>query len=251
MIAKNAEDIHHLKEIGLIVANCLKTMMLAAKPGMSTWELDQLAKTYLGDHGAKSAPIFCYNFPGQTCISTENQVAHGIPTKKNIIKEGHLINIDVSAVKNSYFGDTGGSFLLEPKKPELENLLNATKEALEHAIEIASAGVPIKHIGRAIQKVANKHRYSIIENLGSHGIGKSLHEEPKFIAGFEDPKDTRKLKKGMVITIEPFLSTGAKYVDDAGDGWTLITAPHIRSAQFEHTMIITDDKPILTTVPNI
>ena len=249
MIVKNQEDVEKLKEIGGIVASCLKVMQEETKAGMSAWDLDQIAKTYLGDHGAKSAPIHCYDFPGQTCISINHQVAHGIPKKDTIIKEGDLINIDVSALKNGYYGDTGGSFQLNPQNPQISKLLSATKAALQAAMNAARANQPINAIGKAIEDTAKFHGYTLIRNLGSHGIGKTLHDEPKFIAGYYDSKDLRQLKENMVITIEPFLSTGATFVDDEGDGWTLVTSPRFRTAQFENTMIIQKEAPpIITTI---
>ncbi|MDH5378777.1 MAG: type I methionyl aminopeptidase, partial [Gammaproteobacteria bacterium] len=163
------------------------------------------------------------------------------------LRAGDMVNVDVSAEKNGYFADTGGSFLIPPIDQKKQRLILATKLALKEAIGVARAGQRINMIGLAIQRVAQKKGYRIIKNLCSHGIGRSLHEEPKEIPGFYDPQDNRKLWEGAVITIEPFLSTRSEAVTEDTDGWTLIAEPGNLSAQFEHTMVITRGKPILLT----
>lgn len=175
------------------------------------------------------------------------QAAHGIPGDK-ILAATDLVNIDVSAELNGYFADTGGSFIIPPESNLKRNLCIATKRALELAIDQAQAGRLMNGIGRAIEAHARKNNLTVIENLGSHGVGRALHEEPGFIAGFYDPKDHRVLRENQVITIEPFLSTGARTVFDTGDGWTLATSKKYLTAQFEHTMVITKGRPLIMTL---
>ena len=249
MIVKTEADLEGLKKIGKIVANCLQYMSLKVEPGMTTKELDNLGGAFLEKHGARSGPMLVYNFPGYNCISLNHEAAHGVPSDKKIQK-GDLINIDVSAELNGYFADNGGSFVVPPGRKEDFKLLEATRLALESAISGVKAGEKISQIGYNIEKVAKEYGYSIIENLGSHGVGKSLHEEPKFIASYFDRADQRRLKEGHVITIEPFLSTGAQFVDEADDQWTLVTAPHHRTAQFEHTMVVLKDRALILTHPD-
>lgn len=247
MTIETQADVEALKTIGKIVAETLKLMMTEAKPGMTTKELDEIGKKYLEIHQAKSAPKHCYNFPGTTCISINEDIAHGIPNDY-VIKDGDMINIDVSAELNGYFADTGGSFVVGPEiKKEQALVLKATKEALQNAMRVAIANAPLNLIGREIEKVAKKYNLKIIENLGSHGVGRALHEEPGFIAPFFDPKDKRKLKLGQVITIEPFLSTHSTEALECSDGWTLTTDKGNFAAQFEHSMIITKKYPIVLT----
>ena len=241
-------DIEALRKIGRIVANCLQTMGKAIEPGMTTRQLDAIGAAYLKKRGARSAPILAYGFPGTTCISINNEVAHGIPGDR-VIAAGDLVNIDVSAELDGYFGDTGGSFPVPPTTKKQEKLLAATRLALSTAMKEARAGALISSIGAAIQRVAEAEGLTIIENLGSHGVGRALHEEPDFIAPFFDARDKRKLRKGQVITIEPFLSTGAHEALETADGWTLTTPKRYLSAQFEHTMIITDGAPLVMTLP--
>lgn len=246
MTIETRQDIVQLQIIGKIVKETLQLMMKAARPGMTTLELDEIGKINLDKHGAKSAPKFTYNFPGYTCISVNEDIAHGIPNAY-VIKDGDLINIDVSAELNGYYADTGGSFVVGVASPVQARVMRATKEALNAAMAVASAGAPLNLIGKAIEKVARKHNLKIIHNLGSHGVGRALHEEPKFIAPYFDRSDRRILKEGQVITIEPFLSTKTTYVEEGADGWTLSGETGNVAAQYEHTMIITKNKPQILT----
>ena len=246
MTIETEQDLQHLKAIGSIVGMVLKTMIQKTEPGMTTLELDKLGQELLAQSGARSAPQLSYNFPGATCISINEEAAHGIPGER-VIQAGDMVNIDVSAELNGYFADTGGSFVVPPGNPQKERLCQATKLALNQAISKAQADKPINGIGKAIQKVAKEKGYKVIKNLCSHGVGRALHEEPKEIQGYYDPSDKRILTEGLVITIEPFLSTKSRFVTETGDGWTLAGSIGNLSAQYEHTMVITKGKPILVT----
>ena len=247
MTIETDEDLQKLKVIGKIVAVTLKEMMSRTEPGMSTAELDLIGKELLEFHGAKSAPKITYNFPGYTCISINEEAAHGIPGSR-VIQPGDIVNIDVSAEKDGYFADTGGSFVVPPSSFLKDKLISSTRLALREACRNARDGKPLNLIGRSIQKVARKKGFRVIKNLCSHGVGRGLHEEPKEIPGYYDPKDRRKLHNGLVITIEPFLSTRSRMVTEASDGWTLTAQEGNLSAQFEHTMVITRGEPLLLTV---
>ena len=248
MSIENENDLIALRKIGKIVAQCLQYMSRKLEPGITTREIDELGKAFLEEHGARSAPKLVYNFPGNTCISVNEEAAHGIPGAR-ILNAGDLVNIDVSAELAGYFADTGGSFIIPPESDIKRNLCLATKRALEMALRSAQAGQPINSIGKAIEKEALRSNLTVIENLGSHGVGRTLHEEPKFIAGYYDHEDKRILKENQVITIEPFLSTGATEVMDTGDGWTLATDKRFLTAQYEHTLVITKGKPLIMTLP--
>ncbi|MDH5327499.1 MAG: type I methionyl aminopeptidase [Gammaproteobacteria bacterium] len=246
MTIENEKDLEHLRTIGKIVGTVLNTMIQKTEPGMTTRELDVIGKHLLDHYGARSAPQLSYNFPGATCISINEEAAHGIPGER-VIQKGDMVNIDVSAELDGYFADTGGSFVVPPVSPLKQRLCQATQQALYSAISKAQADQPINVIGKAIQKVAKDKGYKVIKNLCSHGVGRALHEEPKEIPGYYDPKDKRRLWEGLVITIEPFLSTKSRFVTEAGDGWTLAAAAGNLSAQYEHTMVITKGRPILLT----
>lgn len=241
------EDLDRLKRVGKIVAVTLREMMDRTQPGMSTLELDHIGKQLLESFGARSAPRITYGFPGYTCISVNEEAAHGIPGSK-VIQPGDIVNIDVSAEKDGYYADTGGSFVVPPSTFLKDKLISSTKSALTHACRNARAGNSLNVIGKSIQKVARKSGFRVIRNLCSHGVGRGLHEEPKEIPGFFDPRDTRRLHNGLVITIEPFLSTKSRFVSETSDGWTLVGRKGNLSAQFEHTMVITKGAPLLLTV---
>lgn len=246
MTIDNDDDLMHLKSIGRIVFETLLLMKKSLKPGMSTAELDGIGARNLARYGARSAPILMYDFPGHTCISINDEAAHGIPSGRKI-EPGDVVNIDVSAELNGYFGDTGATFTVPPVDPRIEYLCQITRKSLAAAMATARAGAKINQIGRAIEKVAINAGFSTIRDLGSHGIGRSLHEDPHFIQNFYDKSDTRTLSEGQVITIEPFLSTSADSTVTAEDGWALLTGDGNRSAQYEHTMVITRGKPLVLT----
>ncbi len=248
MSIDSEKDLEALRKIGRIVARCLQYMQSKLEPGITTGELDALGGQFLATHGARSAPRLTYNFPGHTCISVNEEAAHGIPGPK-ALKAGDLVNIDVSAELEGYFADTGGSAIIPPESKLHLQLCATAKKALESAMLEARAGAKLNRIGHAIETEATRNGFTVIENLGSHGVGRALHEEPEFIAGFYDKRDKRILKVNQVITIEPFISTGANEVFENGDGWTLVTNPGIFTAQYEHTLVITKGKPLIMTLP--
>ncbi|HLA88356.1 MAG TPA: type I methionyl aminopeptidase [Anaerolineales bacterium] len=247
MTANSEKDIKYLKAIGRVVALALKKMMKDAKPGMTTAELDHIGKEFLEKEGAKSAPQAMYKFPGATCISISPVIAHGIPSE-HILREGELINIDVSAEMDGYFADTGGSMVVSRRVPELEKLLEATRSALAKAVHIAKAGQPLNIIGRTIQQEANQNGFNVIYDLTGHGIGHKLHEEPSEVFNYYKSKDRRILAEGLVLAIEPFLTAGKGHVVEQKDGWSLQTIDKTIAAQFEHTIIVTKNEPIILTL---
>lgn len=246
MTIENEDDLKKLRAIGRIVYETLMVMKRHMEVGMTTQELDDVGRQNLEKYGARSAPQVTYDFPGVTCISINEEAAHGIPGDRRICA-GDVVNIDVSAELDGYFGDTGGTFPVPPVDPRIEYLCQSTRKALRQAMSVARAGARINQIGQAIEKVARQTGFVTIRDLGSHGIGRSLHDEPHFIPNFYDRQDKRRLHEGQVITIEPFLSTGASETTTAADGWTLRTGPGNYSAQYEYTMVITKGKPIVMT----
>ncbi|TXD37209.1 type I methionyl aminopeptidase [Lujinxingia vulgaris] len=245
-MAISEADLTKLRRIGSIVAETIQEMADHLKAGMTTGELDAIGRAYLEKHGARSAPELVYNFPGATCISVNHRAAHGIPGDLEIA-DGDLVNIDVSAELDGFFGDSGASFGVGTITEEQQALLSATEEALEKAMSMARHGRPIQMVGRVVETMARKRGFTVIRNLGGHGIGRSLHEKPSFIPHFYDRSEKRRFKEGMVLTLEPFLAMGAKEVEDSDDGWTLLTENRGLVAQFEHTMVITRDEPIVLT----
>jgi len=247
MIIEHEEDIEHLKTIGHVCAVALQTMMEQAQPGMTTIDLDEIGREVLDKAGAKSAPISMYQFPGVTCISVSPVIAHGIPSD-HVLREGELINIDVSAELDGYFGDTGASMVVAAQVLEYDKLLAAAKSAREKAVQAARAGQPINSIGKAAQLEAKRHGYGVIYNLTGHGIGHHLHEEPIQVYNYFKPRDRFILREGLVLAIEPFLTTGRGNVLEEDDGWSLRTTDRTIAAQFEHTIIVTNGEPIILTI---
>lgn len=246
MTIDSENDLEALKRVGRVVATVLKRMLEAMEPGMTTRELDDFGAALLEREGARSAPRLTYDFPGATCISINEQAAHGVPGER-VIRPGDVVNIDVSAELDGYFADTGGTGIVPPSSDLKNRLCHATRQALESAMRVARAGAPLNGIGAAIERTAKQHRFRIIENLGSHGVGRALHEAPD-IPGCRAPRDRRVLEEGAVITIEPFLSTKSRHVTEAEDGWTLLAQPGNLSAQYEHTLILTRGAPLVVTV---
>ncbi len=232
------------------VAFTLKEMIKYAQIGMSTKELDLYGAKILSDFGAKSAPYVTYDFPGWTCISVNNEICHGIPSDKKILKEGDLINIDVSAELNGFWSDNGASFVLGKDIHQHQKLVNASKEILTKALNNIKGGVKIADIGFLIETEAKKRGYSVIKNLGGHGIGRSLHEEPDELLNYKNKYDQRRFKKNSVVAIETFISTASSYAEQQEDGWTMVGNKGGYMAQHEHTIVVTGGKPIILTEMN-
>jgi methionyl aminopeptidase len=248
MTADSQKDISSLKTIGRICAQTLRKMMNATRAGMTTRELDEIGRALLDAEGARSAPQVTYNFPGATCISISPVIAHGIPDE-HVLQEGELIHIDVSAELDGYYADTGASMVVSKRDRNLDRLLDATKTTLNKALGAAKAGYPLSGIGRTVQNEARRRGFNVIFDLTGHGIGHGLHENPKEILNFYNPDDRRILHEGLVLAIEPFLTTGiGRVVVTEKDGWALRTMDRAIAAQFEHTIVVTRDQPIILTL---
>lgn len=246
MTVHTEEELEGLKAVGRIVSDVLRRMCWAAEPGMTTAELDALGAGWLAEMGAESAPRLTYDFPGTTCISVNEEIAHGVPGRRRLAA-GDMVNIDVSARVGEYFADTGASFSVPPDDPVKRRVCTATRAALDAAVQQVRPGARLNRIGHAIEGVARRSGLRIVRNLCSHGVGGALHEEPTEITGYYEPRDGRAMREGMVFTIEPFLSTKARRADDAGDGWTLIGPRGSVTAQYEHTIVVGRNGPIVLT----
>ena len=246
MIAKTEEDFNGLKEIGRIVAMIRDELVNRTVPGITTKELDNIAGELFEKEGAISAPMGEYDFPGYTCISVNEEVAHGIPGKR-VIQEGDIVNIDVSGSKNGYFADTGVSFVVGKGDEILTKICDVAKLAFEAGLKKAKPGSKKSGIGKAVIQTARQNGLTVIMNLTGHGIGRTIHEAPDHIYNYHDTWDDELLKDGMVIAFEPFISTEEEEVFQLDDGWTYVTE---RSyvAQYEHTIILTKNGPIIVTL---
>ena len=248
MTVSSEDDLTGLKEIGRIVANALEAMGKAIEPGMTTLELDGVGRRFLEAAGARPAPEMVYAFPGATCISVNEEIAHGIPGDRTI-RPGDLVNVDVSAEKGGYFADTGASFAVPPVTRAVERLCRDGRRAMWTGLRQVGSGKPLADIGRAVGAFARKNGYTLVRNLASHGVGLSLHEEPTEIATWPDPSERRIMRDGMVLTVEPFLSLGADFAEDGDDPWTLYSRPRALTVQYEHTAVATRNGPLILTMP--
>lgn len=250
MSITNEAELTGMQKASKAVAHTLKQMVNYARPGMSTKELDEYGAEILSDFGAKSAPYLTYGFPGYTCISVDNEFCHGIPSQHRILQEGDLINIDVSAELDGYWADNGSSFVLGNDIHNHQKLVNASKEILQKAISNIRGGVRIADIGHLIETEAKKRGYKVIKNLGGHGVGRSLHEQPNELMNYRNRFDKRRFRKNSVVAIETFISTTSTYATELSDGWTMVGDKGGYMAQHEHTIVVTDGQPIILTADN-
>ncbi len=244
------DELTGMQKASEAVACTLKEMRNYAQPGMTTKQLDSYGAKILANFGAKSAPYITYGFPGYTCISVNNEFCHGIPSNSRILKEGDLINIDVSAELNGFWSDNGGSFVLGKDVNQHQTLIDASKQILYKAICNIKGGVRISDIGYLIETEAKKRGYKVIKNLTGHGVGKSLHEAPSHIANYRDRYNLARFKKNAVVAIETFITTTSTYAETLKDGWTMVGNKGGFMAQHEHTIVVTDAKPIILTEMN-
>lgn len=246
----NQEELDGIKAAARVVAETLASMKAFAREGISTKELDDYGAELFKKSGAKSAPILTYDFPGQTCISVNHEVAHGIPSEKTILKNGDLINIDVSAELNGYWADNGCSFVIGEDVNGYDKLLSTSRDILKKAISRIKGGVKVNEIGRLIETEAKKNGFRVIRNLTGHGIGRSLHEAPHEVANFCDKYNQTRFRKNSVVAIETFIATHSDAADTLADGWTLVGNRGGYVAQHEHTIIVTDGEPEILTLGN-
>lgn len=240
------EELEGLLRIGRIVARALKEMSSSLRPGLTTLELDRIGEEVLKDHGARSAPQLCVRFPRATCISVNDEAAHGIPGDR-VIQEGDLVNLDVSAELDGFFADTGASFPVPPVSDEATRLCSYTRRALKESLAQVRPGQPFSRTGYLVEKLAREGGFQPIKNLCSHGVGRWLHEEPRQICNYYDRMDQRRFSEGLVVALETFMSVGSDWVEEGPDGWTLRTQDGSLAAQYEHTIVVRPDGPLIVT----
>ena len=240
-LIKTAEQIEGIRQSGVINTGVLDIVAAEIREGMSTAEIDRLVYEYTVGHGAIPATLNYEGFPKSVCTSINNVVCHGIPSEKVILKDGDIINVDVSTIYKGYYSDASRMFMIGNVKPEWERLVKVTKECLEIGMRAAKPFGFVGDIGNAIQKYAEKNGYSVVRDLCGHGVGLEFHEEPE-VCHFGRKKTGMLLVPGMVFTIEPMINMGRYdvYVDSR-DGWTVLTVDGLPSAQWEHTFLMTDN----------
>jgi methionyl aminopeptidase len=251
MVIKTEEELQGMTKVSEAVALTLQKMREYTRIGMSTKDIDEYGRQLLEDLGAMSAPFVTYGFPGYSCISVNKEFAHGVPSDNVVLKNGDIINIDVSAELGGFWSDNGCSFVVGEDIQGLQHLIDTSKEILLDAISQISGGVRICDIGKLIETKAKKAGYTVIKDLGGHGVGRSLHEEPEAIMNYYDRYDkTRRFRKDSVVAIETFISTKSEFIETAPDNWGLTGSKGGFVAQHEHTILITAGKPIILTAAN-
>ncbi len=248
-ITKDSE-LAGMQKVSEVVGTTLKLMREYAKVGMTTKELDEYGGKILQSYGAKSAPYATYGFPGYSCISVNEEGAHGIPSYSRTLKEGDLINIDVSAELNGFWSDNGGSFVLGKDIHNHQPLVDASKHILRKAIYNIKGGVKIADIGHIIETEAKKSGFKVIKNLAGHGVGRSLHEEPENILNYRVRTNRERFKKNTTVAVETFISTKSTYAVELEDGWTLVGNKGGYITQHEQTILVTDRDPVILTASN-
>jgi methionyl aminopeptidase len=237
-----------MRSASRIVAEILAELKGMVREGMTTGEIDRLASEMTLKRKAKPAFKGYRGFPASICVSLNEEVVHGIPSSKRVIKTGDIIGLDFGAIYDGYYGDSAVTVAIGPVAPEVENLLKVTEQSLYRAIEAAQPGASLSDVSAAVQKVAEAHGFGIVREFCGHGIGRNLHEDPPVLNYVKNGKGP-KLKPGLVIAIEPMINLGTEKVRVLEDGWTVVTLDGKPSAHFEHTIAITEAGPeILTRV---
>ncbi len=243
------EAFEKTRSAGIIAAGALNEVEKIIKPGIRTDQIDKLCYEYINDHDAYSAPLFYRGFPKSCCTSTNHVVCHGIPSNK-ILQDGDILNVDVTALKDGWHGDTSKTFEVGKVSVKAKKLVKTTYQALMNAIEIVKEGVCLGDIGSTIQNFVEAEGFSVVQDFCGHGIGRLFHQEPNIL--HYDKKGTgEKLKAGMIFTIEPMINFGNYETKILKDGWTAVTKDKSLSAQFEHTIGVTKEGYEIFTLPNI
>ena len=249
IVLKTARELKFMREAGRIAANALRVGGKAVEPGVSTWEMDQIMRRYIEENGAVPTFLGYGGYPANACISVNNVVIHGIPSKKQILKEGDIVSIDVGATFEGFVGDNAYTFPCGDVSPEAQRLMDTTRESLAEGIRAAVAGARLGDVGSAVQRYAEARGYSVVRDFVGHGVGAKMHEDPS-VPNYGTPGRGVRLLPGMTIAIEPMINQGVKEVNILEDGWTTVTADGKLSAHFENSIAITPDGPVILTVPD-
>ena len=248
IVLKTSRELAIMREAGRISAMALKVAGEAVEPGVSTWEIDRVARKYIESQGAVPSFLGYGGFPASACISVNNLVVHGLPSKPHIIKAGHILSIDIGAMFEGFNGDNAYTFACGEISAEAQRLLDATRESLYEGIKQATAGNRLGDIGSAVQRYVEARGYSVVRDFVGHGVGAKLHEDPS-VPNYGTPGRGVRLLPGMTIAIEPMVNQGRHEVQVQKDGWTTVTRDGKLSAHFEHTVAITPDGPVILTKP--
>jgi methionyl aminopeptidase len=245
MTIKNQEELTGMRAAGTVVCHMLEAMKRSVTSGITTAELDEVGAKVMREHGARSAPALVYKFPGVSCISVNEEAVHGIPGQRKL-QDGDLVKLDVTVEKDGFMADAAVTVSVGVATEEKQRLMSCAERAFKLAMLVARAGSRVSEIGRVVEHEVQRCGFSVIRELGGHGIGRTIHEQPS-VPNYRDPGEQRLLKKGLVITVEPIIAAGAGTVSLARDGWTVRTTDGTASAHYEHTLMITEEEPVILT----
>lgn len=245
MTIKNQEELTGMRAAGTVVCHMLEAMKRSVTSGITTAELDEVGAKVMREHGARSAPALVYKFPGVSCISVNDEAVHGIPGQRKL-QDGDLVKLDVTVEKDGFMADAAVTVSVGVATEEKQRLMSCAERAFKLAMLVARAGSRVSEIGRVVEHEVQRCGFSVIRELGGHGIGRTIHEQPS-VPNYRDPGEQRLLKKGLVITVEPIIAAGAGTVSLARDGWTVRTTDGTASAHYEHTLMITEEEPVILT----
>lgn len=250
---KTAAEIERMREACRVAADVLDAMKTQVREGVTTYELDQLARNLILEEGATSAShnyqVGSRRFPSYTCISVNEEVVHGIASPTRSLKRGDIVALDVTVVYQGYIGDNACTVRVGEVAPEVDRLVRVTEEAMYEGIRQARAGQRVRDISQAVQRYVESRGYSVVREFVGHGVGRSMHEEPQ-IPNFVQPGNSPKLQPGMTLAIEPMVNLGRPEVQVLADGWTVVARDRRPSAHFEHTVLVTAGEPEILTVPS-
>lgn len=245
MTITSDSQLESLRVVGRIVRSGLDRMSAAVRPGITTAELNDIGSRVLAEHGAESTPPKVYGFPGDVCISVNDEAIHGIPGSR-VLREGDLVKLDLTADKDGFVADAAVTVRVGTVSDQADALIRCAERAFERGVQAALPGNRINEIGRAVEREVRERGFSVMRSLCGHGVGRSIHEEPQ-VPNYYDRRSRTKLREGLVITIEPIIAAGSGTDRPMRDGWTVTTVDGGLSAHYEHTIVITRSKPILVT----
>ena len=234
-----------MRAAGAVVALVLAALKALVRPGVTTGELDAVADRLIREHGARSAPVLVYNFPGAVCISVNDEIVHGIPGQR-ALQEGDLVKLDVTLEKDGFMADAAVTVPVGQVSATARRLAACAEHAFRQAMQVARAGQRVFEIGVVVEREVRRQGFSVVRDLCGHGIGRSIHEKPS-VPNFFDPNAHERLTEGLVLAVEPIIAAGSGRPLLARDGWTYKTADHKLAAHFEHTIVVTQDAPIILT----
>ena len=245
MSINGPEELSGMRAAGAIVRLMIEAMKQAVQPGITTAQLDAVGAQVMHEHGAQSAPTLVYNFPGANCISVNYEAVHGIPGSR-IVQPGDLVKLDVTIEKDGFMADAAETVAVGEVSEESRRLIACAERAFKKAMLVARAGFRVSDIGRVVEREVRRCGFSVIRDLGGHGIGRTIHEEPR-VPNYPDPEANQLLTEGLVITVEPIIAAGSGRSFVAKDGWTVCTADGRPSAHYEHTLVVRKGEPLLLT----